>query len=116
MPLAFPKPKDRKLTRVEAVVQYPDGRQVCTDSAAGRREYRRRVQLMWAIQKGKCGLQIHPECQKYPWIPVEEATFDHGEPRGMGAARRDDRPFVNGNCAACGLCNAMKGSRRLEML
>jgi hypothetical protein len=49
----------------------------------------------------------------------DEATFEHGVPRGMDGANRDDRiDVVTGegsfvNSAAHGKCNGEKGSKRI---
>lgn len=115
--LAFPKPKDEKRTAADPVTTYPDGREVCNLSTKeGKLRYKHNLTLMWVAQNGKCGLMLHGECKKFPLIFLGDATFDHGIPRGMGGANRDDRPFVNGNCAACLRCNQLKGSRRKEAL
>jgi hypothetical protein len=39
-----------------AVRRYPDGREVCVDSYAGRREYLRRLELMLKRQEWRCCL------------------------------------------------------------
>jgi hypothetical protein len=83
-----------------AVRRYRDGREVCVDSAAGWREYKRRVRLMWERQEGRCCL-----CGKR--VALGNATFEHQRRRGMGAAWRDDRPEING--AAHWVCNGLKG-------
>jgi len=41
---------------------------------------------------------------------MAEVVPDHKEPRGMGAARRDDHP--ENIVASCNPCNLDKGSRR----
>lgn len=56
-------------------------------------------------QSGCCYL-----CGK-EFTDMTEVTPEHKEPRGMGAARRDDHPENMG--AACGTCNSEKGSKRL---
>jgi len=84
-----------------AVRKYPDGREVCQDSPAGYREYKRRVELMLIRQNWiccDCGEKIKS---------IADATFEHQRRRGMGAAFRDDRPEING--AAHWICNVERG-------
>lgn len=98
-----------------AVETYPDGREVCRDTSAGRTEYRRRTEAMWRRQKFRCGWCGNP-------LARAEATFDHTDPRGMGGARQDDRiVFLDTqgrqrwmNQAVHGWCNVEKGSRRIS--
>lgn len=98
------------------VREYPDKRQVCCDTADGKREYNRRIQEMRLRQHGICCLLGKVKSCK-GLMSAEEATFEHGEPRRMGAAFRDDRIWdENGdpmNGAAHGWCNREKGSRRI---
>lgn len=83
---------------------YPDGREVCQETAAGKREYEDRRTISWTKQKGLCAL-----CGE--WLHPIEATTDHIKPRGMGGARRDDRQ--ENIQAVHALCNSAKGSKRL---
>jgi hypothetical protein len=88
-----------------AVRVYPDGREVCVDSPAGWKEYKRRVAAMVARQANRCCL-----CGKR--ISVASATFEHQRRRGMGAAWREDRITKDGqdwNGAAHWTCNSAKG-------
>ena len=93
-----------------AVRQYPDGREVCQANAAGKVEYARRLQVMLQRQGWACCL-CHDPMNSY------NATFEHRCPRGIGAARRDDRiEDANGqpmNGAAHWKCNVEKGSKRI---
>ena len=86
-----------------AVRVYPDGRQVCQDNFAGRREYLRRLEIMLTRQNFRCclcGERIRAK---------QDATFEHSRRRGMGSAFRDDRVYdaegrmLNG--AAHWVCN-----------
>jgi hypothetical protein len=79
---------------------YPDGREVCSESPAGRKEYARRVEVMLLRQNFKCCL-----CGKR--LSLAGATFDHARRRGMGASFRDDRESNGG--AAHWVCNVEKG-------
>jgi len=91
------------------VVIYPCGREVCSPTKLGAREYRSRTEQMWARQKGICSICLKP-------MRIEEATYEHSKGRGMGGGHRDDRISIDGkphNTAAHGLCNAEKGSRRV---
>jgi hypothetical protein len=93
----------------ESVKTYPDGRQVCQENAAGKREYKARITEMWLRQEGIC-----PICGR--WMDQNEATFEHEIPRGMGGGSRDDRTHdANGNelnFATHGRCNRERGSQR----
>jgi hypothetical protein len=113
------KPCPPKTMAMHGVILYPNGRQKCDRSRAGRMEYKRRTALMWDRQKGFCGLQISPDCPGK--ITLEQATFEHQDGRGMGGAKQDDRieTMVDGkieayNLASCTHCNVLKGSRSLE--
>ena len=89
---------------------YPDGREVCLKTVAGRREYGRRIIEMWHRQSGSCYL-----CGSHLFL--EDITFDHENGRGMSGCKRDDRAEINGkphNGAAHYTCNALKGSMSLE--
>jgi hypothetical protein len=83
-----------------AVRVYPDGREVCQDSPAGWREYKRRVEEMVRRQDFKCCL-----CGKRLYL--NDATFEHQRRRGLGGAFRNDDPKTNG--AAHWVCNVEKG-------
>ena len=88
-----------------AVRLYKDGREVCVDSAAGWREYKRRVAVMVQRQGRRCSLCNRP-------LALANATFEHQRRRGMGAAWRDDRITKDGqdwNGAAHWVCNGEKG-------
>ena len=88
-----------------AVRVYRDGREVCVDSPAGWREYKRRVKAMLERQNHRCCLCGKP-------LALGNSTFEHQRRRGMGAAWRDDRIFKDGqewNGAAHWICNGVKG-------
>lgn len=88
-----------------AVRQYPNGREVCQDNAAGMREYKRRLRVMLQRQNFRC-------CLCTGKLSLADATFEHQRRRGMGAAWRDDRITKNGedwNGAAHWVCNSEKG-------
>jgi hypothetical protein len=57
-----------------------------------------------SAQHGNCGI-----CH-LPFTDCNDIVPDHIEPKGMGAARRDDHP--DNIQAAHRLCNLLKGSRR----
>jgi hypothetical protein len=96
-----------ELTHDGAVRRYPDRREVCCDTAKGKREYNHRVETMSLRQHGICGLGPHL---------LRTPTFGHDKGRGMDAGHRDDRIVdENGepmNHAECWDCNGRKGSRR----
>jgi len=88
-----------------AVRTYRDGREVCTDTPQGWREYKRRVGVMVERQKFRCCL-----CNRR--LSLANATFEHQRRRGMGAAWRDDRITKDGedwNGASHWVCNSEKG-------
>jgi hypothetical protein len=88
-----------------AVRVYPDGREVCTDTPQGWREYKRRVEVMVIRQGHRCRL-----CHRR--LSLANATFEHQRRRGMGAAWREDRISKDGqdwNGAAHWVCNSEKG-------
>lgn len=92
----------------EAVNVYPDGREVCQDNAAGRREYFRRTRLMAERQNQICAL-----CERF----MCDVTFEHQEGRGMAGGFRDDRTEIDGNwynAAAHSFCNSIKGNKRFH--
>jgi len=96
---------------VSGVKVYRDGRECCQDNAAGRREYKARIALMWERQLGLCAI-----CRRA--IALEEATYEHAIPRGHGGGNRNDAcNFPDGrwrNAATCWKCNSAKGSKRYE--
>ena len=107
----FPKPKDIYHEPVPVRV-YAGGRECCNMlTAAGKREYRRRVGVMLERQEGRC-------CLCYKPLSLEAATFEHEAGRGMGGGIRDDRTewpdgtWING--AACWECNSAKGSKKIR--
>lgn len=85
-----------------AVRKYRDGREVCNDSPAGWREYKRRVEIMVRRQNFRCSLCPYR-------ISISTATFEHQRRRGAGAQWRDDRcELPDGspiNSAAHWVCN-----------
>lgn len=104
---AFPKPSQVR-KKPEAVRVFRDGREVCNLLCKeGMDEYIRRKRVAWESQGKIC-----PLCnQKLAW---KDSTVDHKLPRGMGGGSRDDR---QGNIQAVhGLCNSLKGSRRVDTL
>ena len=114
--VAFPKPKAMKRVTAEVKV-YPDGREVCADTVAGKREYVARVARMVVRQKYRCCLQSYaPMCPGY--LHPDYATFEHEGGRGHGGGKRDDRTelpdgtWLNG--AAHADCNMWKASRFID--
>lgn len=100
--------------------RYPDGREVCLDTARGWVEYYDRTQAMVQRQERVCGLEESGNCL-YPGKLMTcalggflRATFQHGDGRGIGGARRNDVIDAKGNCAAHYGCNGEFGSRRIE--
>lgn len=102
----FVRIQQRKYVSVEqGVRQIPD-----VTIARGYRELRSKAAMRKLLvqkikeQNGACHW-----CHK-AFEDFNEVVPDHVEPRGMGAARRDDHP--ENIVASCGLCNILKGSRR----
>jgi len=99
----------KHLKRIAELVHvYPDLREVCSDTAAGKREYFSRTRKMAARQDEIC-----PMCKRFMTNP----SFDHQCSRGGG--KRDDRIEVDGqwqNAAMCYTCNSLKGSRRYHWI
>lgn len=124
MNLLFLKPKDQKKRKPEAVKIYADGREVCNLlTKEGYAIYKGRIRTMWERQGRRCCLEgVVGSCPGY--LSISEATFEHGEGRGMGGSRRDDRievPDKDGklvpiNGAAHPVCNVEKGSVRKSKL
>lgn len=102
-----------KTKRKREAIEYPEGpngRQVCSQTAAGLREYKKRTELMWERQGALCSI-----CNLL--MRLEETTFEHDDGRGHGGGHRDDRIEKDGrpyNHAVHGLCNVRKGSVRLK--
>jgi len=90
-----------------AIRRYPNGREVCEDSLAGRREYLRRLEAMLTRQGNRCCIC----CRRI--YALHDATFEHQRRRGMGSAWGDDRivgaegQWMNG--AAHWTCNHERG-------
>lgn len=93
-------------------VQYgPGDHEICLDTAAGNREYKRRTGIMAERQLNLCAI-----CRLW----MERPTFDHA--LGRGANKRDDRIWKEGatpedrlmNAALCLGCQGIKGSRMYE--
>jgi hypothetical protein len=52
---------------------------------AGKAEYKRLREFVWDRDRGICCL-----CGEF--VPLESATYEHLNGRGMGGSKRDDRP------------------------
>lgn len=91
--------------RSQAVIVYSDGRERCTGTAAGLREYDTRRKDMGLRQEKRCAI-----CKYGGFL-----SFDHEAGRGMGGSKRDDRILHDDgtwrNAALCLDCNSKKGSR-----
>ncbi len=109
---AHPKPsKVKRQPQPGVIIRH--GREICNlKSAAGLREYKRRIEVMRQEQGGRCAIGGEP-------LAAADATFDHEVPRGHGGGNRQDAIYdpVTGepiNAAVCFLHNSEKGSRRIE--
>jgi hypothetical protein len=83
----------------------PDGREICSKTPVGRREYNRRIVVMWKRDGCRCCLCGQP-------INLCDATFEHKESRGMNGSKRDDRIEFNGVSHWNG--NMAKGSMHID--
>lgn len=103
---SYPERSLRYRTILDGAVRvYPDGREVCQDTPAGWREYKRRIGVMVERQNYRCCL-----CNRR--LALGNATFEHQRRRGMHAAFRDDRITKDGqewNGAAHWVCNGERG-------
>jgi hypothetical protein len=89
-----------------------DGREVCSQTVRGKREYRIRTLAMAKRQGWLCALCGSP-------MTESSVSFDHELGRGMGGSRRQDKIEVDGkrhNAAVHVLCNGVKGSRRVPYI
>lgn len=110
-----PRRKKARLAVDVAAVIVRGEREICTDTAKGKAEYKRRVEAMLERQDGMCGLRISPLCPGR--LELNQATFEHQDGRGFNGSKRDDRIERDGkpyNLAACWWCNGAKGSRSLD--
>lgn len=99
----------KRLRRKTPAVMYPEGvggREVCSPTAAGRKEYKRRTEDLERRQKHRCAICL---------LVFMRMQLDHQDGRGHGGGHRDDRIVINGewhNAALCDFCNKNKASRR----
>lgn len=104
--LSIYREKKRRLPPFETYGE----REVCTNTIAGRAEYKRRTYEMEKRQDFRCAI-----CTR---IAGSRMQFDHQAGRGSGAGHRDDRILTDDgawlNAALCHGCNLAKGSRRYE--
>ena len=82
-----------------------DGREICQNNAAGRREYQRRREDRWYIDKGIC-------CLCGTFVDPHQATTEHPDGRGMAGSKRNDR--VSAIRVAHYRGNMAKGGMSLE--
>lgn len=115
--MSFPKPGKRPRPAVKV---FRDGREVCNMlTKAGKDEYHARIHTMWERQGRKCGLMITPQCKvRQGRLPIDQATFEHSQGRGMGGGKRTDAILDSDgkwmNMAACPFCNIAKASKPLS--
>ena len=72
------------IPRKPPIRKFPDGREVCAATAAGCREYRRRVSAMRERQNDLC-------CLCGTWLGEADTTFEHPERTRRRKAGRPDR-------------------------
>jgi hypothetical protein len=92
----------------EALIVFPDGREVCNQKIKeGRLLYTQRTFEMAGRQADRCA-----DCRVS--LHSTPPTFDHESARGMGGGKRDDRIWTEDglpmNAALCGWCNTQRGS------
>lgn len=104
----------RQLRRKVPSIGYPEGvggREVCSPTASGRRDYDRRREAMMVRQNFLCAI-----CRRL-FLCVE---FDHEAGRGSNGNHRDDRLFHEDgswrNAALCTACNTWKASKRFKWI
>lgn len=99
------------MPRNEPFKTYRDERQVCLETAAGKREYLGRIEEMVTRQSHLC-----PLCNGS--LLLHQATFEHEAGRGIGGGHRDDRLLHDDgnwrNAAVHYTCNGRKGSQRFH--
>lgn len=95
-------------------ISYPEGkgkREVCSPTAAGKREYDMRRGRLMERQNFLCAI-----CRRL-FLCME---FDHEAGRGEGGKHRDDRLLHEDgtwrNAALCTTCNTWKASRRFRWI
>jgi|ERR1700722_2451741 len=88
---------------IPAVKVYPDGREVCSNTKAGKDEYLRRLYFAWEKQGRLCGICGLP-------LRKAEASADHIRLRKMGGGSRDDSQ--KNISAVHPFCNQERGSKR----
>lgn len=97
---------------IEAVETFGE-REVCTKTAAGKREYDARRVEMWIRQDGRDPITGE-------WVDVNVAQFDHEAGRGSNGGHRDDRILDEKgnwmNAALSPASNSLKGSKRYHWL
>jgi len=97
------------VAKKEPVITHADGRQVCRNTVAGRREYFARLRVMDLRQHHLCAI-----CGLF----MVEPTFDHEAGRGMGGSNRTDAVTdAEGNWINAAVhiwCNTKKGSQRYQ--
>lgn len=87
--------------------EFPDGKQICSNTPKGRAEYRNRTLAMAERQGWICRWCAKPMFEG-------DVTFDHDNGRTKG--NQDDRIEVDGvphNAAVHGSCNCERGSSRI---
>ena len=97
------------MPRNEALKIYRDGREECLNTAAGKREYKSRLEQMVIRQHYR-----DPITNEY--IETFTAQFDHQAGRGHGGGHRDYRIVLPDgtwqNAALSAKSNSLKGSKR----
>lgn len=92
-----------------AVIIRRDGKEICNVAIPeGYAEYHWRVMLMWIRQEGLCCICCNP-------LSLKDSTFEHENKRKYRDDRIADSEGRPTNGAAHGYCNALLGSRRVEV-
>lgn len=122
--LAFPKPGDVKKQAVRRglalhwsyCMKQMGDRWVCIKGAIGRRFYDHLKFIMWRRQNGIC-------CVCRRWMDPCDVSFEHQEPRRIGAGFKDDSIYKRGengrlrrhNGVSHYACNSERGSKRTAL-
>jgi len=108
------KKKDLKLFKPEPehIKIDSEGREkIDRESAAGKAEWRKRIDFVYRRDEGRCKLQLDGCESAGNHFRLLTFVIDHRLPKGMGGSTHDDR--VENLQLSCWNCNSLKGSKRI---